>query len=75
MLDASHEDVAVGRIIERLETAYATRRSSAEVTEAVATAREQFRDSHIRDFVPVFVERRARAILDGLADLQRQPAY
>ncbi|MEY9964745.1 hypothetical protein ABIA33_002787 [Streptacidiphilus sp. MAP12-16] len=59
-----HEDEAVRHIADRLKAAYQDRHAPERVEAAVAAALDHFQDTRIRDFVPVLVERRARAALD-----------
>ncbi|MEU3465005.1 hypothetical protein ABZ721_34270 [Streptomyces sp. NPDC006733] len=59
-----HEDEAVGKVADRLKDAYHDQYSPASVDATVATARDHFRGAPIRDFIPVLVERRARATLN-----------
>ena len=59
-----HEDEAVGKVADRLKNAFRDQYSSAAVDATVATAREHFRGAPIRDFIPVLIERRARATLN-----------
>jgi hypothetical protein len=66
MSAVSREDLALRDMVRRLERVYNGRRSREQVLMAVLDARQEFHDSHIRDFVPVFVERMAQRILDGL---------
>ncbi|WP_369405604.1 three-helix bundle dimerization domain-containing protein [Streptacidiphilus neutrinimicus] len=65
MPEESPDDGAIRDVTRRLEAAYQDRCSSEEVSTAVSAAFEHFKDSRIRDFVPVLAERVARAALDG----------
>lgn len=58
------EDKAIGEIIERLQERFpaATRES---VVAAVDRARASFDGAKVRDFVPVLIEKEAKAILKG----------
>jgi hypothetical protein len=58
------EDGAVADIRERLGRAYRSLDGTT-VELAVEKAREAFRQARIRAFVPILVERRARAALDA----------
>ncbi|MHB9863697.1 three-helix bundle dimerization domain-containing protein [Streptomyces sp. YIM S03343] len=64
MADQGREDEAVRGITERLKNAFGTTHSAAEVEEAVAEAHASFTDRPVREFVPVLVERKARAFLN-----------
>jgi len=66
-----NENRAIEQISERLRSRYAEA-APARVDAAVKAAHDNLRDSRIRDFVPIFVERRARATLDASGE-QRQP--
>ncbi|MHA6763278.1 three-helix bundle dimerization domain-containing protein [Streptacidiphilus sp. PAMC 29251] len=59
-----YEDEAVHKVAERLKANYRGRYRPDTVESTVAAAREHFHGSPIRDFIPVLVERRARAELD-----------
>ena len=59
-----HEDEAVHKVTERLKTTYRRQYQPDTVEATVTAAREHFHGSPIRDFIPVLVERRARAALD-----------
>jgi hypothetical protein len=58
------EDEAVHKVTERLKSAYRQRYEPEAVEATVNAAREHFDGSPIRDFIPVLVERRARAALN-----------
>ena len=60
------EEDAVRDVSGRLRRAYASV-DGATVEHAVAEAREAFRQARVRTFVPILVERRARAALDTAA--------
>jgi hypothetical protein len=62
-----HEDEAVGKVADRLKSAYRNQYSPDAVDATVATARDHFRGAPIRDFIPVLVERRARETLNHRA--------
>ncbi|MEU9130578.1 hypothetical protein AB0D08_21180 [Kitasatospora sp. NPDC048540] len=53
------------KIVKRLEAAYGGRRSRDQILLAVLDGRQELHGSHIPDFLPILVERRARAILDA----------
>ncbi|WP_406513733.1 three-helix bundle dimerization domain-containing protein [Streptomyces sp. NBC_00161] len=63
----SDEEEGVERVAERLRITSCGRRPTDQVDAAVRAAMDHFKDSNVRDFVPVLVERRARAAL-GAAD-------
>ncbi|WP_162484982.1 three-helix bundle dimerization domain-containing protein [Streptacidiphilus anmyonensis] len=71
--DESPDDGAVRDVTVRLETAYRDRCSPEQVSAAVSAAFEKFKDSRIRDFVPVLAERSARVALDGQARAGQRP--
>ncbi|MFE3883029.1 three-helix bundle dimerization domain-containing protein [Streptomyces lydicus] len=60
----TREEEAIQAVVERLTDAYVTTHTPKEVEAAVTEAHASFRDRPVRDFVPVLVERRARAALD-----------
>ncbi|MCX4910887.1 three-helix bundle dimerization domain-containing protein [Streptomyces sp. NBC_00878] len=59
----AHEEDAIRGVTKRLTSAYDKTRTTAEIEAAVAAAHASFSDRPVRDFVPVLVERKARAIL------------
>ncbi|XUL91013.1 three-helix bundle dimerization domain-containing protein [Streptomyces galilaeus] len=63
MADKEREAEAVRGVVERLTEAFSATRSPAEVKAAVATAHASFASRPVREFVPVLVERKARALL------------
>ncbi|MDC0770732.1 three-helix bundle dimerization domain-containing protein [Streptomyces sp. HD] len=63
MADKAREDEAIRGVVERLTDAFSATSSSAEVEAAVAKAHSSFADRPVREFVPVLVERKARALL------------
>ncbi|MCW2901500.1 MAG: hypothetical protein JWO67_3765 [Streptosporangiaceae bacterium] len=65
------ENKVIEQVSERLRSRYTTA-EPAKVEAAVKAAHNNLRDSRIRDFVPIFVERHARATLDASGE-QRQP--
>ncbi|NTY61880.1 three-helix bundle dimerization domain-containing protein [Mycolicibacterium sphagni] len=62
------EDVMIAEVERRLASRYAQFPPD-EISTIVQSAREKFAQSPIRDFVPLFVERNARARLDKLNSL------
>jgi hypothetical protein len=62
--ERANETKAVEQVSERLRSRYATT-EPAKVDAAVKVAHNNLRDSRIRAFVPIFVERQARAALDA----------
>lgn len=60
------EDVVFAEIADRLPDRY-PQASAADIDAALGRAREHFHDAKVRDFVPVLVEREARAHLDRSA--------
>lgn len=62
--EAIDEDREVEDIIERLSARFPSL-STATVTEAVTAARSSFERAKVRDFVPVLIEREARARLEN----------
>lgn len=65
-IDTREED-AIRGVVERLKSAYGATHTPAEVEEAVAATHASFSDRPVRDFVPVLVERKARATLGEAA--------
>jgi predicted metalloprotease with PDZ domain len=65
------EDKSVEQIFERLKSSYSMT-EPAMVDEVVKAARDSLRDSRIRDFVPILIERRARAALDGAGERRQR---
>lgn len=63
MADKEREAEAVRGVVERLTEAFSATRSPAEVEAAVAEAHASFASRPVREFVPVLVERKARALL------------
>ncbi|MER5949917.1 hypothetical protein ABT127_28075 [Streptomyces sp. NPDC001904] len=59
----AHEEEAIRALIERHSQAYTATRTPDEVADAVVQAHEDFAGRPVRDFVPVLVERKARAVL------------
>lgn len=66
------EDKAVQEISERLKSRYG-KTESVTVDRAVKAARDTMRNSRIRDFVPIFIERRARTALDASGEHGQSP--
>ncbi|WP_327188116.1 three-helix bundle dimerization domain-containing protein [Streptomyces sp. NBC_01334] len=63
MADKAREDDAISAVVERLTNLFSATHSQAEVQAAVAKAHASFTGRRVRDFVPVLVERKARALL------------
>ncbi|MFF8352835.1 three-helix bundle dimerization domain-containing protein [Streptomyces chartreusis] len=63
MADRAREDEAIRGVVERLTDVFSATRSPAEVEAAVAKAHASFTGRPVREFVPVLVERKARALL------------
>ncbi|WJL95640.1 hypothetical protein QSU92_17290 [Microbacterium sp. ET2] len=57
------EDVVFAEIADRLRERY-PQASPVDIEAALGRAREHFHDARVRDFIPVLVEREARAVLD-----------
>lgn len=57
------EDAAAAEIVERLSARYPNA-PAADVVAAVTEARQHFERAKVRDFVPVLVEREAKARLE-----------
>ncbi|MFJ8636995.1 three-helix bundle dimerization domain-containing protein [Streptomyces sp. NPDC093568] len=68
MADKEREAEAVRGVVERLTEAFSATRSPAEVEAAVAKAHASFASRPVREFVPVLVERKARALLSESSD-------
>ncbi|MGW0949153.1 three-helix bundle dimerization domain-containing protein [Streptomyces sp. NPDC002623] len=62
--NAVTESKAINQVLERLKARYKGMEPAA-VGAAVRAAEERLRGARIRDFVPIFVERQARATLDA----------
>ncbi|QKZ24638.1 hypothetical protein HUT05_05645 [Streptomyces chartreusis] len=62
--NAVTESKAIEQVLERLKARY-TEVEPAAVSAAVKAAEGRLRGARIRGFVPIFVERRARAELDA----------
>lgn len=65
MADKAREDEAIRGVVERLTDAFGATRSPAEVEAAVTKVHASFTDRPVREFVPVLVERKARALLSN----------
>ncbi|RPF39206.1 three-helix bundle dimerization domain-containing protein [Streptomyces sp. TLI_185] len=63
MADKVREDDAIRGVVERLTSAFSATHSPADVEAAVAKTHASFMDRPVREFVPVLVERKARALL------------
>jgi hypothetical protein len=61
--EARYERVAIARIAEALDAQFAARLGRQRVASAVAEAQAHFHDAPLREYVPVMVERQARAEL------------
>ncbi|MFF2487399.1 three-helix bundle dimerization domain-containing protein [Microbacterium sp. NPDC058062] len=61
--ELADEDQALSDVVDRLEERFPSRDRS-EIERAVAEARSHFERAKVRDFVPVLVEREARARLE-----------
>jgi hypothetical protein len=61
--DKAREDEAIRGVVERLTDAFSATRTQAEVADTVAKVHASFTDRPVREFVPVLVERKARALL------------
>ncbi|MHB9863422.1 three-helix bundle dimerization domain-containing protein [Streptomyces sp. YIM S03343] len=64
MADQKREEEAVRAVADRLRDTFHTTRSAAQVEEAVTRAHASFDGRPVREFVPVLVERKARALLN-----------
>ncbi|MFJ8022442.1 three-helix bundle dimerization domain-containing protein [Streptomyces sp. NPDC096311] len=60
----TREEEAIRGVVERLTSTYAETRTPKQVEAAVTTAHAAFSERPVRDFVPVLVERKARALLN-----------
>ena len=58
-----NEAAVIDEIVERLETRFPNRSSGA-VRSAVEEARAHFSQARVKDFVPLFIEREAKARLE-----------
>lgn len=58
------EEKAIGEIVERLQERFPDK-SDAEIRDAVDKAKVTFQAAKVRDFVPVLVEKEAKAHLKG----------
>lgn len=65
MADTTREEDAIRGVVERLTSAFSPTHSPEEVEAAVAEAHASFAAGTVREFVPVLVERKARAILNA----------
>ena len=66
MLTAMGEETRIAEVVDRLRTSYPILRADT-VVEVVNDMRAAFSGSRIREYVPLFVERRARAAITELA--------
>jgi hypothetical protein len=65
-MDRSDEERAIGEVVDRLAKQF-PRVPAEEVAQAVNQSRPEFDEVPIRDFVPLFVERGAKARLREMA--------
>jgi hypothetical protein len=65
MPDVPEEDV-ITDVISRLEVRF-PQTSPTQIVAAVKTAEKHYENARIRDYVPVFIEREARAALEQVA--------
>ncbi|MGW3147185.1 MULTISPECIES: three-helix bundle dimerization domain-containing protein [Streptomyces] len=63
MTDKAREEDAIHGVLERLKSAFGATHSQGEIEAAVAEAHASFTGRPVREFVPVLVERKARARL------------
>ena len=68
MVTKVSEAVMIDQVVERLVTAFSDL-PVGDVDAVVRTTHDRFRDSTVREFVPLLVERRSRAELAGKASL------
>lgn len=61
----AHEEAAIRAVIERLTEAYGATHAPEDVESAVTAAHATFDGRPVRDFIPILVERKARAALDA----------
>jgi hypothetical protein len=66
MLTTMTEDTRIAELVDRLKTSYPTVPADI-VVEVVNDMRAAFHGSRIREYVPLFIERRARSALTELA--------
>jgi hypothetical protein len=66
MATTNSEETRIVELVERLKTTYPTLPADI-VLEVVNEMRDAFHGSRIREYVPLFVERRARSALTELA--------
>jgi hypothetical protein len=66
MLTINSEESRIAELVERLKAIYPTLPADT-VAQVVNDMRDAFHGSRIREYVPLFVERRARAALTQLA--------
>lgn len=66
MLTTTSEDTRIAEMVERLKSSYPTL-SADTVVQVVDEMRAAFHGSRIREYVPLFIERRARSALTELA--------
>ncbi|MFF4563761.1 three-helix bundle dimerization domain-containing protein [Streptomyces sp. NPDC001435] len=63
MADTTREEDAISGVVERLKGAFSATHSQDEIEAAVAEEHASFIGRPVREFVPVLVERKARARL------------
>ncbi|MBT9605462.1 three-helix bundle dimerization domain-containing protein [Microbacterium sp.] len=61
--DQPNEDLVIAEIVERLKTRFPDSPASA-IREAVDQAQQHFARARVKDFVPLFIEREAKARLE-----------
>jgi hypothetical protein len=66
MLTASSEETRITEVVDRLTASYPTLSADA-IAAVVNEMRAAFTHSRVREYVPLFVERRARSALTELA--------
>lgn len=66
MLTTTSEDIRIAEMVERLKSSFPTL-SADTVVQVVDEMRAAFHGSRIREYVPLFIERRARSALTELA--------
>ncbi|MFG2794780.1 three-helix bundle dimerization domain-containing protein [Streptomyces sp. NPDC048419] len=64
MAEKNREEDAIRGVVERLKIAFSSFHSAGEIETVVAKAHATFSERPVREFIPVLVERRARAMLN-----------
>jgi hypothetical protein len=64
MAEKNREEDAIRGVLERLKITFGATHSAGEIETAVAKAHASFGERPVREFIPVLVERRARAMLN-----------